>query len=482
MRVNWRLFFVFLIVRVIFAVFQRTTFVPDEHWQSAEVAYRLVFGAPEKTWEWRDDIAIRAHIYPLVFAIFYKLLAITNLDYPWLIAYGPRFIQAFIAAIGDLSYYRLASLLFGREAGSLATSCHITSWMSVFSYTRTTSNATDVTLTLLGLWLSLVGSRGISVAAAVSFIMRPNSSIFWIPVCIQFAARSNLGLTIRCLLLGLSLIVFACSVDRIFYGSDTGWLVPWNFLRFNLVLGVAKQYGDDPWYKYIFMTLGNYLSYTPMVILGLFRLPRAWIIGAVATFIVLSLSAHKELRFLSPVLAVASIGIAPYLTKNRWFLLVSWVVHAAVGMYCSRWQGAGAELVMSRLRDVTRPGEKVMFLTHCHQTPYRSFLHASELQLDFLDCSPWPVRVTETSERDSFFADPARWVKEEGQSRVVDADWIVLDSLVELNQEFMRYLDEWKFQDAGPQIFNALFVEAPKDFRSSFVWGSTFRFLRKESR
>ena len=39
---NWMLLSVLFLVRFVFALFQRTAFVPDEHWQSAEVAYRLV--------------------------------------------------------------------------------------------------------------------------------------------------------------------------------------------------------------------------------------------------------------------------------------------------------------------------------------------------------------------------------------------------------------------------------------------------------
>ena len=43
---GWRMFVAVLIFRVASALACRTAFVPDEHWQSLEVAHRLVFGYP----------------------------------------------------------------------------------------------------------------------------------------------------------------------------------------------------------------------------------------------------------------------------------------------------------------------------------------------------------------------------------------------------------------------------------------------------
>ena len=46
---NWKLFLCLLAYRVASALACRTAFVPDEHWQSLEVAHRLVFGYPVYT-------------------------------------------------------------------------------------------------------------------------------------------------------------------------------------------------------------------------------------------------------------------------------------------------------------------------------------------------------------------------------------------------------------------------------------------------
>ena len=42
----WKLFLCLLVYRLLSALLCKTAFVPDEHWQSLEVAHRLVFGYP----------------------------------------------------------------------------------------------------------------------------------------------------------------------------------------------------------------------------------------------------------------------------------------------------------------------------------------------------------------------------------------------------------------------------------------------------
>lgn len=59
-----------------------TNFVPDEFWQSTEVAYQMAFGKGHLTWEWM--IGIRNSIVPLVIAFIYKLGSFVGLtNYPF---------------------------------------------------------------------------------------------------------------------------------------------------------------------------------------------------------------------------------------------------------------------------------------------------------------------------------------------------------------------------------------------------------------
>lgn len=76
---NWKnLLGIFVLFRLSNIVFNQTWFVPDEHWQSQEVAHRLAFNYGYLTWEWR--VGIRSYAYPLFLSIFYKALEIIGLD------------------------------------------------------------------------------------------------------------------------------------------------------------------------------------------------------------------------------------------------------------------------------------------------------------------------------------------------------------------------------------------------------------------
>lgn len=86
------LFIYLLLFRCVVAIItSRTIFAPDEHWQSLEVAHRIVFGYGFETWEWRDPRSdatnngwgsgpIRSPLYPALFVLPYWVLYKFGLD------------------------------------------------------------------------------------------------------------------------------------------------------------------------------------------------------------------------------------------------------------------------------------------------------------------------------------------------------------------------------------------------------------------
>ena len=67
-RAAWRAFGGCLAFRAANALLVRTAFVPDEYWQSLEVAHDLVFGYGHRTWEWAPETALRSFAHPVLFA------------------------------------------------------------------------------------------------------------------------------------------------------------------------------------------------------------------------------------------------------------------------------------------------------------------------------------------------------------------------------------------------------------------------------
>uniref|UniRef100_A0A8C4VA03 Mannosyltransferase n=1 Tax=Falco tinnunculus TaxID=100819 RepID=A0A8C4VA03_FALTI len=91
----------------------QTSFVPDEYWQSLEVAHRMVFNYGYLTWEWASGI--RGYSYPLIFASIYKTLQLLARDDVQLLIWVPRLAQAVLAAFADVKLYSLVRHLENAE-------------------------------------------------------------------------------------------------------------------------------------------------------------------------------------------------------------------------------------------------------------------------------------------------------------------------------------------------------------------------------
>ncbi|OAD61571.1 GPI mannosyltransferase 3, partial [Eufriesea mexicana] len=90
----WRLISVFVV---------QTAHVPDEYWQSIEVAHRLAFGYGYLTWEW--SMRIRNYMYPFLLSVIYRILASISLDHVIVLTILPRILQAIISAYGEYKFY-----------------------------------------------------------------------------------------------------------------------------------------------------------------------------------------------------------------------------------------------------------------------------------------------------------------------------------------------------------------------------------------
>ena len=65
--------------RWVWACLSQTWYVPDETWQSVEVAHRVVWGRGGLTWE--SDLAIRSSLLSLPYILLFSLLSLLHLDY-----------------------------------------------------------------------------------------------------------------------------------------------------------------------------------------------------------------------------------------------------------------------------------------------------------------------------------------------------------------------------------------------------------------
>ena len=131
--VVWRLISVFVV---------QTAHVPDEYWQSLEVAHRLAFGYGYVTWEW--DMKIRSYIYPFLLSVIYQALASISLDHVIILTTVPRVLQATISAYGEYKFYE-----WSKNKWALYSLC--INWYWYYCATRTLINTLETAFTMIAL-------------------------------------------------------------------------------------------------------------------------------------------------------------------------------------------------------------------------------------------------------------------------------------------------------------------------------------------
>ncbi|XP_028926574.1 GPI mannosyltransferase 3 [Ornithorhynchus anatinus] len=437
-------------LRVINCFLVQTSFVPDEYWQSLEVAHHMVFNYGYLTWEWIEGL--RGYSYPLVFAGIYKILQLLGKDGVQLLIWGPRLAQAVLSAVADVKLYTLAKRLENQELAKWVFFCQLCSWFTWYCCTRTLTNTMETVLTTFALfYYPLEGSKTMNSfqypsLVAVAFVVRPTALIPWLPLLFrhfwQEPKKPNLVLH-RFVPVGLATLGLSLIIDRIFFGE---WiLVQFNFLKFNVLQNLSTFYGSHPWHWYLTqgfpLVLGTHF---PFFIHGCFRAPkraRILLIAVVWTLLVYSTLSHKEFRFIYPVLPFCMVFCGYSLNSLKtWrrpavsFLLLS---NALPALYTGLVHQRGALDVMAHVRGLCSadaPGPSpasVLVLMPCHSTPLYSHVHC-RLPMRFLECPP-DLTGTENyvDEADLFYTDPLSWLNGEFKSEALLPTHLIFFNVLE---------------------------------------------------
>ncbi|OKL56510.1 GPI mannosyltransferase 3 [Talaromyces atroroseus] len=330
--------------------------------------------------------------------------------------------------------------------------------------------------TIMFLTVALSSLRKSLLLAALACVLRPTNVIIWVCVAgfaIYNSPRSAFLILLReAALCGSAVLGLSTLIDRLFYGE---WAFPvFKFLYINVAQSIAIFYGHNDWHYYLsqgfplllttalpFGIFGVYKSLrlsdtTPRDRRALIKFQLASVCLAMPA--VLSIIAHKEVRFIYPLLPALHILAAeplvssflPAITSSsnaylpqRLILLFLILVNIFVAYYTTLIHGSGPVEVLSYLRErheahqdssgaslVPHPlyeesyraahyaakNMSVGFLMPCHSTPWRSHFVFPSIEAWALSCEP-PVGLNETEkkiyldEADQFYADPAGFLQ-----------------------------------------------------------------------
>ncbi|XP_055690677.1 GPI mannosyltransferase 3 [Lutzomyia longipalpis] len=426
-------FLILLAVRLLSVFFVKTSYVPDEFWQSLEVAHRIVYGYGYLTWEWTQGI--RSYVHPIIFAGIYKVLSIFGVDCVFALTLLPRILQAFITAYADWRFFKWCN----QSKWSLFVV--ITSWFLFYTGSRTIVNTVEASLTTIA--LSFFPWHGESVrflwyVALLAFI-RPTSAVPWIPLCLHHIRHSRIPFLplIFKHYLPIGVVVGALGTGIDYLGHGSLIFTPLRFFKLNVLQNIGSFYGSQPWYWY-------FVTGLPLV-LGIGTLPfllsvadtfknlstagsrrKILLISIATTLAVFSAIPHKEFRFILPILPMCLYLIADSLSRwSRkasstliWTVVVALLVgNALPAGYLGLYHQKGTTEVMPVLAKIAREyktadGERanILFLMPCHSTPLYSHIHAN-VTLRFLTCEP---NLTDDpnyeEEAETFYRNPSSWL------------------------------------------------------------------------
>lgn len=307
-------------------------------------------------------------------------------------------------------------------------------------------------------------------------LLRPPSIILWASIATLLLARFTLDgespitvsifvvLVREIILCGALALFFSLLSDKFLFGK---WVLPqWNFVSFNIVQSLSSFYGLNSWHHYVSQSIPLLsLGSTPFVFTGLGKalggLPeqgmdvratnifRTLAIAATNLTLTLSLIAHKEHRFIFPLLPIfhllaaptavsyflgrrlCEISIASKFIRWRKFVLASLLgLNVIVGGYLSYFHARSQINILDFLRhewetrhpnelqlgtdhwpleqETSFPGletfgsQFAVFLVPCHTTPWRSHLVYSSLSARALTCDPPINTLAGSEERNSF--------------------------------------------------------------------------------
>ncbi len=286
---------------------------PDEIFQSVEPAHHLAFGLGALAWEW--DAGARSWLPPLFFAVPFRLQAALGLDGAGQLLWGARLLSLLVSLMMVWGAWRIGQREGGKLGAWLAGVAAALSPPLLFYAPRTLNDGPAAALVVWGLVLagetekSARHERAALLAgllAGLAYIFRYTSVIFFL-VPGGYLLLSRRFRDARAMLLGFGTVAVAGGlVDWLTWGKPFQSI--WVNLKFNLIDGLGAQlFGAAPFGYYagiLHRDLGVLALVAVVVaVVGGRALPALALSVAVA-LILMSLTQHKEERFLLPIWAL----------------------------------------------------------------------------------------------------------------------------------------------------------------------------------
>ncbi|MBL7715598.1 MAG: hypothetical protein JNL01_09035 [Bdellovibrionales bacterium] len=277
---------------------------PNEPFRTLEPMAALSGWTANPPWEWTQGLLSALPVY------FHLVISAPFQENPIVALTAMKLIYAVLSLTLVAATYQVIEKLKPKSGLSLMAACGVAFWPElVFQSVR----IMDYSLEAAGLAGALLlwnqenfrGKRfiGIGLIIGALFFVRPQTCLAFLPFLLGTTNRYEV--VFLSLGYGASIVGFGLLESAL---TQVDFLAPFqNYIFYNVVRnGAARDYGSDPWHRYI-TEVGKYWSWFPFFIAlfafsrkSLIQQRKAWpLLGLFAIpFLVHSAISHKEGRFL----------------------------------------------------------------------------------------------------------------------------------------------------------------------------------------
>jgi phosphatidylinositol glycan class B len=233
---------------------------PDEYWQATQVAYNWVYGGVVLPWEWHDQYKLRNAVYPAYLAGPLYLLKHFGLDSPWLVRVQPYLTHCPLVILNDYFVWKIGKRLIGVDASRITVLLLLTNRCQNEYIIRCFTNSLEQIFSVIAFYFYIdqdhrftLNTVVLTALISLAFMMRNTSPIGWIPLLAHKVIYNGalFPFVLSGIFVALPILGLCVYVDTAYYGGDEWVLTGLNFLKVNLVGGLSKYFGTDPWYFYL---------------------------------------------------------------------------------------------------------------------------------------------------------------------------------------------------------------------------------------
>jgi hypothetical protein len=333
-------------VAALFSVGQKH---PDEYYQVIGFAAYKLGISPAANQPWELAAQIRPALQPAIVIGLVRLAGRVGLTNPFVLSTLLRFLSAALS-LGAIALFTaaFAPRIGDRVLRRWLVGLSFFSWPVVFNAVRFSSENWSGKLLLLGFGLLFlerfekrVANRFlIGVVLGLAFWMRFQVGFaiagvwLWLVVIERerpaLLASLSAGIVVSALL--------GVAVDTWFYGHLV--LTPWTYFSENILAGKASLFGREPWSFYL--TIAALLPFGPLYVAATLWLPFARAKDALTWLLVPfvvghQLVAHKELRFMLPLLGFMPLAIVYLLEALKQRSAWAWLTGPGVASRAAWW-------------------------------------------------------------------------------------------------------------------------------------------------